>query len=151
MNQQNSSNAIDSRSSAASYSGSAGWHRGLWALQVLLAAAFFAGGAMKVSTPLDELAKAMPWVSSVPTWVPGLAGGSEVLAAFGLILPSATRIQPRLTVAAASGLVVVMLLASALHASRSEFEALPVNAVLGGLAALVAWGRSTKAVIASRG
>jgi putative oxidoreductase len=63
-------------------------------------------------------------------------------------LPFATK--PRLTPLAAAGLVLVMLLASAFHLSRGEVGALPVNLVLGGIAAFVAWGRSRKAPIRAR-
>lgn len=127
-----------------------GLHIGLWVVQVLLALLFLMAGFTKATQPLEELAKNMPWVSGSPAWMPRLAGISEVLAALGLILPSVTRIKPMLTVAAAGGLVLVMLLASALHLSRGELGVIPVNAVLGLLAAFVAWGRATKAPIPPR-
>jgi putative oxidoreductase len=43
-----------------------------------------------------------------------------------------------------------MLLASAFHLSRGEAGALPINLVLGGIAAFVAWGRTRKAPIRSK-
>jgi hypothetical protein len=37
-----------------------------------------------------------------------------------------------------------MILAMAFHLSRGEAQVLPINLVLGGLAAFVAWGRTSK-------
>lgn len=116
-------------------------HIGLWVSQVLLALAFGMAGVMKTGTPVDELAKMLPWVASTPEALVRFIGASELLGAIGLILPAATRIKPGLTALAGAGLVTVMVLASAFHLSRGEAGALPVNVVLGGLAAFVAWGR----------
>jgi uncharacterized membrane protein len=130
---------------------SKGLNIGLWAAQILLAAAFGLFGSMKASQPLDQLAGMMTWIPTMsPTFVRTL-GTLEVLGAIGLILPSLTRIMPRLTVAAALCLVVLQVLAIGLHVSRGEFIALPLNAVLISLAAFVFWGRSKKVVITARG
>ena len=69
------------------------------------------------------------------------------LGAIGLILPAATKIKPSLTPLAALGLLTIMILAMAFHLSRGEVQATPVNIVLGGLAAFVAWGRTKRAPI----
>jgi hypothetical protein len=127
-----------------------GLHVGLWVVQGLLAAAFGMAGAMKAFTPIPELAASLPWAAEVPAALVRFIGVAELAGALGLVLPAATRIQPRLTALAASGIVLVMLLASLFHLSRGEAGALPVNFVLGGLAAFVAWGRARKAPIASR-
>jgi hypothetical protein len=92
----------------------------------------------------------MPWVTGAMGPYVRLIGAVEVLGALGLILPAATRIQPRLTPLAALGLLGVMLGAVATHVSRGEWPMLAVNGVLGGLAALIAWGRGLKAPISSR-
>lgn len=42
-----------------------------------------------------------------------------------------------------------MVLAAGFHLSRGEIEAVPINAVLGGLAAFVGWGRWRKVRISS--
>jgi uncharacterized membrane protein YphA (DoxX/SURF4 family) len=123
-----------------------GLHIGLWITQGLLAVVFARAGLMKSATPIDDLARSMPWVAEVPALARFL-GVAELLAAIGLILPSATRIQPKLTVAAALGLVVVMVLATAYHALRGDISHTPVTFVLGGIAGFVAWGRATKAAI----
>ena len=77
-------------------------------------------------------------------------GVVEVLGALGLILPAATRIQPKLTPLAALGLFTVMVLAMITHITRGEFGAIGVNVVLGGLAAFIAWGRLSKAPVQPR-
>jgi uncharacterized membrane protein YphA (DoxX/SURF4 family) len=129
---------------------SKGLHIGLWVVQVLLALAFALAGSGKVSQPLDALAAKMPWVTSVGEPMVRFIGASELLGALGLILPAATRIKPKLTALAGAGLVTIMVLASLFHMSRGEFVAVPSTAVLGGLAAFVAWGRFKKAPIAPR-
>ena len=139
----------DSNTSTAA-TPSKGLNIGLWILQGLLAFAFGMAGIMKLTTPIVELAKQLPWASEVPEMLVRFIGLSEFLGAVGLILPAATRIQPKLTGFAAVGLVVVMLLAGAFHISRGEIQALPASVILGGLSAFVAWGRLKKAPIAPR-
>ncbi|MES2643128.1 MAG: DoxX family protein [Myxococcota bacterium] len=128
-----------------------GLHIGLWVVQGLLAAAFGLAGVMKLTTPIAELAQTLPWVTESGAGLVRFIGASELAGAVGLILPSALRIQPKLTALAAAGLVLVMILASAFHLSRGEGAAVPVNLVLGGLAAFVAWGRWSGRPIAARG
>jgi hypothetical protein len=118
-----------------------GLHIALWIVQGLLFIAFGMAGLLKLGSPLDQLAQKMSWVSALPPWVVRFIGLSELSGALGMVLPSLTRIRPGLTALAGLGLAVVMLLAAALHLSRGELNHLPVNLVLGGLAALVAWGR----------
>jgi uncharacterized membrane protein YphA (DoxX/SURF4 family) len=107
-------------------------------------------GLMKLSTPIEQLHQQMSWTLTVPTLLVRFIGASELAGAIGLILPAATRIQPRLTPLAAAGLVLVMILAAAFHISRGELVMLPINIFLGSLAAFVAWGRARKAPIAPR-
>jgi hypothetical protein len=92
----------------------------------------------------------MPWTAEVGAGMVRFIGISELLGGLGLVLPSLTRIQPRLTALAALGLVVVMVLAAGFHVTRGEFQHVPMNLVLGGLAAFVAWGRAMKAPISPR-
>lgn len=126
-------------------------HIALWVAQVLLAAMFLMSGGMKLSQPISALGAQMPWVTSVPAALVRFIGAAEIAGALGLLLPSLTRIQPRLTAVAALGLVAVMLLASAFHLSRGEGAMVPMNLVLAALAAFVAWGRGKAAPIAPRG
>ncbi len=122
----------------------------LWIAQVLLALAFIASGAMKLTQPLATLAASMPWTADVPGELVRLIGLAEVLGALGLVVPAATRILPRLTPLAATGLTLVMALASAFHLARGEATMLPVTLVLAALLAFVAWGRATRAPVAPR-
>lgn len=125
------------------------WSVSLWIVQILLALAFGMAGSLKTFTPIDELALQMPWVTSTPALV-RFIGVSELAGALGLILPALTRIRPSLTPLAAAALVLVMILATLFHAVRGEWPGVPVNLVLGGLAAFVAWGRFRKVPIAPR-
>ncbi len=125
-------------------------HVTLWLVQVLLAAMFLMAGGIKLSQPISALVPQMPWVTAVPAALVRFIGAAEVAGALGLVLPSLTRIQPRLTVLAALGLIVVMVLASAFHLSRGEGAMVPMNLVLAALAAFVAWGRGKAAPIAPR-
>lgn len=147
MNTANALPALSSESTAPSK----GLHVGLWIAQVLLAAVFLLSGGMKLTAPLETLRAQLPWVSGSMGSLVRAIGLAEVLGALGVVLPAATRILPRLTPLAATGLGTVMTLASLTHASRGEFPMIAVNAVLGGLAAFVAWGRSGRAPIAPRG
>ena len=127
-----------------------GLHVTLWVVQVLLAAMFVMSGLMKLTQSIDALAASLPWVTTVPELLVRFIGAAEFAGALGLILPSLTRIQPRLTALAALGLVVVMVLAAGFHASRGEFAALPMNLIIGLVALFVAWGRGKAAPIAPR-
>lgn len=133
----------------ATTTGSRGLHIGLWVAQVLLGLAFIMAGQMKLFTGMDELAKTIPWAPEVGG-LTRFIGLSELLGGLGLILPAATRIKPILTPVAALGLLLVMVLAMGFHVMRGEFSALPINLVLGGIAAFIAWGRLKKAPIAAR-
>jgi putative oxidoreductase len=123
-------------------------HIALWVVQALLALAFGSAGLMKITQPLPALVEKMVWPGAVPEALVRFIGTAELLGALGLILPAAFRIKPILTPLAGLGLATIMILAALFHLSRGEFGALPMNIVLGGLAAFVAWGRLKKAPIA---
>lgn len=127
-----------------------GLHIALWVVQVLLGAAFVMAGLTKSTQPMEALAAQMPWTTVMGAGMTRFIGLSELLGGVGLILPALTRIKPQLTALAGAGLAVVMVLAAGYHVLQGEFAALPINAVLGGLAAFVAWGRFQKAPIAPR-
>ena len=112
----------------------------LWIVQGLLALAFLLAGFMKAFRPIETLKKNMAWVGNVPAGLVRLIGIAELLGALGLILPVVTGIVPVLTVAAAVGLVLVMLSAAVFHASRKEYSTIGVNAVLLLLAAFIVVG-----------
>lgn len=123
----------------------------LWFVQALLALAFLAAGFMKLTTPIDQLAQSMVWVSAVPVWLVKFIGLAEMAGALGMILPALTRVQPQLTPLAGVGLGLVMLFAIIFHISRGEIGFIVPNIVLLALAAFVAYGRWKLAPIAPRG
>lgn len=127
-----------------------GLHIALWVAQGLLAAAFGMAGVMKTTKPMAELVQSMAWTGALPPPLVRFIGAAELTAAVGLVLPALLRIKPVLTPLAAAGLVSVMVLASIFHASRGEFQALPINLTLGALAGFVAWGRFRKAPVPAR-
>lgn len=135
----------DSRTSDKTKSNaSKGLSIALWIGQILLAVMFGMAGFMKATQPIDHLSAMLPFVAQMPEGLVRFIGASELAGAVGLILPAALRILPMLTPLAASGLVAVMVLAAGFHISRGEFSHVPVNFILGSLAAFVAWGRSKK-------
>ena len=110
----------------------------LWVLQVLLAAAFAAHGLMFLFPPAGMVA-AMN--ASIPPALRLFIGVAEVLAAIGLTLPGFTRIQPWLVPAAAAGLMIVTICATAFHLSRGEVSSAITTAVLFVLVTFVAYMR----------
>ncbi|WP_348524782.1 DoxX family protein [Mesorhizobium huakuii] len=67
-----------------------------------------------------------------------------------MLLPALIRIQPRLTVLAALGCVLLQIAATIFHLSRGEASALPLNIILLALSAFILWGRAKKDPIPSR-
>ena len=127
---------------------SKGLHIALWVFQVLLALLFLFSGGMKLVTPIETLQEKMTWIHSA--FLPRFIGISEVLGAIGLILPSALRIQPKLTGFAAIGLAIIMVLAVIVHIATGDGAHAPGPVVFFLMAAFVAWGRLVKAPIAPR-
>ena len=138
---------LDSTRSAPS---SRGMNIGLWVAQGLLGFAMTMAGLMKSTQPIEALSAKMPWVHHFPDLAVRGIGVVEFLGGVGLILPSALRIMPRLTVFAALGLVLVMLGAAGTEVAigNASHAAAPVVFML--MAAFIAWGRSSKAPISSR-
>ena len=110
----------------------------MWAIQIVLAVAFAAAGAMKLVRSKAQLESNphMEWMRDVPEQQIKLLGAVEILGAIGLILPAATGIAPDLTRAAAACLATLMGGAAATHMFRRESGTAP--AVLAVLAILVA-------------
>jgi uncharacterized membrane protein YphA (DoxX/SURF4 family) len=121
----------------------------LWIAQILLALVFGFAGAMKLATPIAELAKNAAWIKD-SAFLVRFIGISEVAGALGMLLPSLTRIKPKLTSLAAVGIFIIMVLATGFHLMRGEAKFTPLTLALGALAAFVAWGRFRKAPIAAR-
>jgi heme/copper-type cytochrome/quinol oxidase subunit 3 len=122
---------------------------GLWVAQVVIAFFMLFGAYMKLAAPADEVAKMMVWATQYPN-LKTFTGIVDLLGGLGILLPALTRIQPRLTVLAAQGIIVLQVLAFAFHASRGEWPATPMNVILLGLAVFVLWGRSRALPVAPR-
>lgn len=106
--------------------------------QLALALTFLGAGVPKLFLSLEELAAMLP---AAPSWIVRGIGVAEVSGAVGLLLPPRTPLRVELACAAAVGLFTVMVLAGAAHLARGESGAVPVNVLLGSLAAFVARGR----------
>lgn len=109
----------------------------LWILQVLVALLFLYAGWVKLSMPLEALAK----VSPVPGPLLKFVAACEVLGAIGLIVPWLTGIRPGLTPLAAAGLVIIMVgaVVSTLATMPASWAVLPL--AVGVAAAFIAYGR----------
>jgi hypothetical protein len=127
----------------------------LWTLQVLWGAFFSFTGFGKVlaydPAVWNHMLHQVAWFSAVPQGLFVFIGACEFLGGIGLILPAMTGVKPKLTSFAAIGLTLVMILAAIFHIVRGEYSFfLPVNLVLGGVAAFIAYGRLMARPIAAR-
>jgi uncharacterized membrane protein len=112
----------------------------LWVVQVLTALGFGGHGFLLLSGP-QRMAERVPWIRGLPGGFVRVLGVLEILGAIGVVIPAATGVLPSLTVAAAGGLVAMMLLAILFHITRREWPNIGLNLVLGALAFAVAYGR----------
>ena len=112
----------------------------LWVLQALTAFVFGSHGFLMLSGP-QRMGERVPWVRALPVPLVRLLGLLEILGAIGVVAPAATGVLPSVTVAAAGGLVAMMLLAVLFHVTRREWPNIGLNFVLGVLAFAVAYGR----------
>lgn len=130
---------------------SKGLRIGLWCAQALLALVYLPAGAMKLFSPVAQVAAQIPWAGDVPEAFLRLIGVVDLSAGLGLLLPALTRIAPRLTVWAAIGSIVLQICAMSFHISRGEYPVIPMNLTIIAFSAFVAWGRARRAPIAARG
>jgi hypothetical protein len=134
-------------SNPRSESASNGLRLGLWVVQGLLALTFVGTGIWKLATPIPRLAAMIPWAGQVAPELLYATAVFDVLGGLGILVPSATRIQPGLAVLAALGCVALQASAIVFHFSRGEAGNTPFNFLL---VALVAWGRRSMAPITPR-
>ena len=121
----------------------------LWIVQGLLALGFLAAGGPKLLQPIPVVAKRLSWAAELPAWQVRGIGLAEILGALGLILPGVTGIAPVLTVAAAAGLVVVMVSAIVFHLVRHDDPSRIIPSLaLGLLALVIIYGRLALAPLA---
>lgn len=115
----------------------------LWIAQGLLAAMYLMAGVIK-TFQTTKAKEQMPWAKERSDGFVRFVGISELLGAFGLILPLVTGILPWLTPLAAIGLIIVQLLAIFTeHLPKKEYNVIPINVVLLALAVFVVFGRWT--------
>lgn len=113
----------------------------LWIVQVLLAVMYGMAGAVKTFRTA-KAREQMPWTKNRSDAFVRFVGTSELLGAFGLLLPILTGILPWLTVLAAVGLSLIQILAIATeHLPRQEYNVVPINLVLLALSVFVVFGR----------
>ncbi len=111
----------------------------LWIVQGVLALAFLAAGVPKLVMSAAQMAA--PGPIQLPVLFIRFIGVCEILGALGMIIPGATGIARWLTPLGAAGLVVIMIGATVVNLVDGPAVAAPATAVLGLLAATVAWGR----------
>jgi putative oxidoreductase len=127
--------------------GGDGMNMFLWVLQVLLALAFFAHGCLLLFPPAAVFYQMN---AAMPRWFQLFLGIAEVLAAVGLTLPGAARIQPWLVSGAAAGIMIVMISATIFHVMRGEVSSAITTFVLLVMATYVAYMRWRVAPIRPR-
>jgi uncharacterized membrane protein YphA (DoxX/SURF4 family) len=112
-------------------------NRGLWIVQLLLAALFLFAGGMKLVLPIEEMTKEI----AMPGWFLRFIGVAEFLGGLGLVLPGLTGIRPGLTPLAAAGLVIIMIGATVLSFTTGGLGAALIPLITGLAATFVAYGR----------
>ena len=109
----------------------------LWTVQVLLALVFLFAGGSKLVMPYEMLKGPF----SFPELFIRFIGVCEFLGGVGLILPTALRVKAYLTPLAAAGLVIIMIGATVTTLLAGMGAGAIVSALVGSLAATVAYGR----------
>src|SRR5580658_10235498 len=110
----------------------------LWTVQLVLCIVFLGSGGMKVFAYRkykESAGRELDLSRGLVTFI----GISELAGALGLVLPGFSGIAPILAPLAATGLVIIMLLATVFHLKRKEPAYVTVVLLL--LAGFVAVGR----------
>ena len=122
------------------------FHLTLWVLQWLLGVSLVVAGTLKLALPLDQAVEMFPWAADIGALFP-VTSVLDVLGGLGVLVPSLTRILPRLTVVAAVGVAALMTSAVVFYLLRDEPSEIAANIVLALIAAVIAWGRARVAPI----
>lgn len=126
-------------------SGVDSWNIALWISQSILALIYGYAGWMKLTLPVEGLLNLdWNWATDMSLGFIKMIGITELLGAFGVILPALLRILPRLIPLAALGMTIIQGAAISLHGFRGEFEVLPFNLFLLALSIFVIYGRIYK-------
>ncbi len=112
----------------------------LWTLQILAALLFTASGVMKVFL-FDQVTGDVPSFGALPRPAWMILGIIELICVVLLILPSALRWLPMLTVVAATILALETLLLIWVHIQYRETGSIIMMAVIGLLMAFLAYAR----------
>ncbi|MEM7735954.1 MAG: DoxX family protein [Deinococcota bacterium] len=104
-------------------------------IQAPLAFIFLASATTKLAQPHAKLAADVSWANAYSPRIIKLLGISELLAAYGLVLPTVMNVAPILAPAAALSMLVLMLGATRLHLRRREWRWACLTFVLMGLLA----------------
>jgi hypothetical protein len=110
-----------------------------WVVAGVLGLLYLFAGGIKVVWSKDRLRPMMEWVDIMPLGLVRAIGVLEVLGALGLILPPLTGIAPGVALAAAIGLVLLQVGATALHLSRRDVASLWLNGSLLAFAGIATW------------
>ena len=111
----------------------------LWIVQGLLAVLFLLAGVPKLIMTPEQMAA--PGPIQLPVLFIRFIGVCEILGATGMILPGLTGIKPWLTPLGAAGLVIIMIGATVINIVDGPAPVAIVTAILGLMAAYVAYGR----------
>ncbi len=112
----------------------------LWTLQILAALLFTASGVMKVFL-FDQVTGDVPSFGALPRPAWMILGIIELICVVLLILPSALRWLPMLTVVAATILALETLLLIWVHIQYRETGSIIRESVIGLLMAFLAYAR----------
>jgi len=112
----------------------------LWVLQALAACMYVASGVMKAFL-FDKVSGDVPSFGALPRSAWFALGILELVCAAGLIVPSAFRWRPGLTVAAAAVLALESIVFIWVHVNYRETGPIVFSAMLGLIMAFVAYGR----------
>ena len=112
----------------------------LWVLQILAALMYGASGVMKIFM-FDQISGDVPSFGALPREAWTALGILELVCVVGLIVPSALRWRPSLTVAAAAVLAIESLVFVGVHVKYREVGSIVMVCVLGLLMAFIAYGR----------
>ena len=118
----------------------------LWVLQIFGALLYASSGVMKVFM-FDKVSHDVPSFGALPRNAWTALGILELLCTVGLIVPSALRWHPSLTVLAASLLAIEAIVFIGVHVKYRETTPIIMSAVLGILMAFIAYGRAVLAPI----
>lgn len=112
----------------------------LWVLQVMTAALYASSGVMKIFM-FDKISADVRSFAAMPRQAWLCLGLLELICVVGLLLPSAFRWHPVLTVVAAAALAFESFVFIWVHVKYDETTPIVMSAVLGLLMAFIAYGR----------